>query len=70
VKGVTLARKQTGLRNRYRRGAGLSTYARQGKRKLADSYGSWQSGKRVGSEVIAGRSLAYSFIGGANKADD
>lgn len=53
--------KQTGLRNRYRRGHGLSTYAKVGKRKLADSYGSWQAGKRVSSEIVAGRAMTYKF---------
>jgi len=52
-------RKRTGLRNKWRRGKGVSTYGLHEKRKQSDTYGTWQQGKRVGLEVIAGRTMNY-----------
>lgn len=56
-----MSRKHTGLRNRHRRGHGLSTYAKKGKRRNADTYGTCVQGKRVGTEIIAGRVMQYQF---------
>lgn len=53
-----MARKRTGLRNKFR--TGKSTYSIRKKSTEADRYGSWSQGKRVaGAEVIAGRSMNY-----------
>lgn len=50
-----MARKRTGLRNRYRSGRG--TYSRQRKSESADRYGAWKDGRRQQPERIAGRLL-------------
>ncbi len=43
--GIRAARQRSGLRNRGRRGTG--PYARKGKGKRADYYGTWKDGKQV-----------------------
>jgi hypothetical protein len=50
-----MARKRTGLRNRYR--SGRSTYCAQDKAKSRDRYGKYMNGKCLDSDVIAGRTL-------------
>ena len=46
-------RKRTGLHNRGK--SGRSTYSVKNKRREADSYGSYQSGRSVTGETIAGK---------------
>ena len=55
-------RKRTGLHNRGKRGR--SAYALRKKRSAADRYGTWDNGRRTGSEVVAGRSLTYDMRAG------
>lgn len=50
-----MARKRTGLRNRYRSGA--STYALAGKASTRDTYGNYAAGKCLRSDNIAGRNM-------------
>lgn len=50
-----MARKRTGLRNRWRNGRG--SYSKRKKGAEADRYGSWTTGKLSGGEVIAGHSI-------------
>lgn len=52
-----MARKQTGLRNRYR--SGRSQYNIKGKSSRADRYGAWEQGRQVRSEIVAGHLLSY-----------
>lgn len=52
-----MARKRTGLRNRYRQG-GRSTYSVERKARSADMYGKYQNGRQVKNDVVAGRALS------------
>jgi len=38
---------------------GRSTYSRKKKGRRRDTYGVWQNGWRLSSEIIAGRALTY-----------
>lgn len=48
--------KSSGLRNKSRPN-GKSTYTRKGKGNKRDTYGSWENGKQVRPDNIAGRIL-------------
>lgn len=37
----------------------LGSYHRRNKRKNADKYGSWDNGRQVRADVIAGRTITY-----------
>jgi hypothetical protein len=50
-----VARKQTGLRNRYR--TGRSTYSIEHKSRGADRYGVYDKGRQSRADVIAGNTL-------------
>lgn len=50
-----MARKCTGLRNRFRSGRG--TYSIKRKRTTADRYGTYVNGRPTAPEVISGRSV-------------
>lgn len=41
------------------RGRRKSTYARLKKGERRDTYGVWQNGHRLSSEIVAGRTLTY-----------
>jgi hypothetical protein len=49
-------RKRTGLRNKFRSGRG--NYSILEKSKVADRYGTFQTGKQTGPENIGGRSIS------------
>lgn len=51
-----MAKKRTGLRNRYR--SGRSTYSVQHKSRQADIYGKMTNGKIDSQDVIAGRTCS------------
>lgn len=50
--------RASGLRNRHRPN-GRSPYARQGKHNSRDTYGQWDNGRQVRTDVIAGRNMPY-----------
>lgn len=49
-------KKASGLRNRFR--SGKSSYARKGKGRQSDKYGTYNSGKQTAHDIINGRVLA------------
>lgn len=54
-----MARKRTGLRNRWR--TGLGTYSRFKKARVADHYGAFTG--RYCEDIIAGRAIRYEAVG-------
>lgn len=52
-------RSHTGLRNRHR--SGRSTYSVKRKGSQRDIYGTFQQGKQMSPDVIAGHVLSYKF---------
>ena len=62
-----MARKRTGLRNRYRSG-GRSTYSTERKARSSDMYGEYQNGRQVKNDVIAGHVLSTHVTMPAPKA--
>ena len=60
-----MARKRTGLSNRFR--SGRSTYSIKGKGKNADKYGSYTQGRIQTNESIAGRSISEDLSGAKRK---
>lgn len=57
-----MARKRSGLRNRYRAG-GRSAYSVQRKARTADRYGEYANGRQVKQDVIAGHALRWHETG-------
>jgi hypothetical protein len=51
-----MARKRTGLRNRYRSG-GTGTYSTQRKSREADRYGEYRNRSMLKPDIIAGRTM-------------
>jgi hypothetical protein len=52
-----MARKRTGIRNRYR--SGKSSYSVKGKSTSRDRYGKFTNGRQDTPDVVAGRTLHY-----------
>lgn len=57
-----MSRKRTGLRNRFR--SGRSTYSKMYKKTYRDTYGHFENGRKLRTEVIAGRALPFFYTGG------